>query len=113
VQAFFEYLPFADNAFDVVVTAHTLEHVRDLQRSISEMKRVAAKQLLILVPCQEYLPYTEDYHIHFFPDEKALLREVNIDSAVCERYSVSNEIVDSDYDCSYHGEVLLLTADLT
>ncbi len=113
LQTFLEALPFSDNSFDVIVCAHTLEHVRNLDRSISEMKRVATKKLLILVPCQEYLPHTEDYHIHFFPDEKTLLKKVNIVGAVCERYHFSDEIVDSEYDCCYRGDILLLTADLS
>ena len=33
-------LPFADGTFDVVVCAETLEHVRDLQLLLSELRRV-------------------------------------------------------------------------
>ncbi|NQT33886.1 class I SAM-dependent methyltransferase [bacterium] len=107
VQAFLENLPFTDRSFEIVVSAHTIEHVRDLDKSIAELKRVAEKRLIILVPCQKYLPYTEDYHLHYFPAEEVLLDCVNIDNARCERYTVN------DMDCNYRGEILLLTADLS
>ena len=35
-----EPLPFEDNAFDLVLAAETLEHVRDLQLALSEIRRV-------------------------------------------------------------------------
>jgi SAM-dependent methyltransferase len=35
-----EFLPFADSTFDVVVSNHVLEHVRDHDRHLSEMRRV-------------------------------------------------------------------------
>jgi ubiquinone/menaquinone biosynthesis C-methylase UbiE len=33
-------LPFADNQFDLVLCAETLEHVQDVQRLLSEVRRV-------------------------------------------------------------------------
>lgn len=112
VQGLIEDLPFADNCFDVVVSAHTIEHVRDLDRSIAELKRVASRKLVILVPCQEYLPYTEDYHLHFFTTERELLSQVGILGARCRRYSASRGFGNGYSDCGYRGDVLLLTADL-
>jgi ubiquinone/menaquinone biosynthesis C-methylase UbiE len=35
-----EPLPFADNAFDLVTAIETLEHVRDVQLALSEIRRV-------------------------------------------------------------------------
>ncbi|MDP8240107.1 MAG: class I SAM-dependent methyltransferase [Candidatus Hatepunaea meridiana] len=134
VQALLEDLPFRSSSIDIVVSAHTIEHVKDIDKSISELKRIAKHRLVILVPCQEYLPYTEDYHLHFFPTEKDLLDRVGIANAHCERYSVVdegyrvqrsdtaskgdfdrhyiNKTDTSKADCNYLGEVLLLTADL-
>lgn len=106
VQAFLESLPFADDAFEVVVSAHTLEHVRDLQGAIRELIRVARRRLVILVPSQEEALYTEDYHLHYFPREKDLLDAVGLPDAVCERFTVPQG------RCAYSGDILLLTADL-
>ena len=106
VQSFIENLPFASDSFDVVVSTHTIEHVKDMDKAVSELKRIATKNLVILVPKQEYLPYTEDYHLQFFPTEQVLLDRVGIKSARCERY------VTGDETTNYQGDVLLLTADL-
>lgn len=72
-EADIEKLPFADGEFDTVVSTHTLEHVLDLKRAISELRRVASKRLIIVVPKQRPYKYTFDLHIHFFPYEYSLL----------------------------------------
>lgn len=63
-----EKLPFADKSFDTVVCAHTLEHVLDIQKAISELRRVTKKRLMIVVPKQRPYRYTFDLHLHFFPN---------------------------------------------
>ncbi len=106
VQAFLEAVPFAGQAFDVVISAHTLEHVRNLDQAVAELKRVAKERLIILVPAQEYLRFTEDYHLHFFPKAEDLLRRIGLPQAQCDRYTVPPGL------CAYSGEILLLVADL-
>jgi ubiquinone/menaquinone biosynthesis C-methylase UbiE len=65
-------LPFRDRAFDTVVCAHTLEHIPDLYRAAAELRRVAAR-VIVVVPRQRYYRYTVDYHLHFFPSAAPLL----------------------------------------
>src|SRR5262249_10008061 len=65
-------LPFPDRAFDTVVCAHTLEHLPALHEAARELERVAAGQLLVVVPRQRYYRYTIDYHVHFFPSSAPL-----------------------------------------
>lgn len=62
-----EKLPFPDGSFDTVVCTHTLEHVIDLQQSLQELRRVAQRRLIIVVPRER--PYRCGYnlHLHFFP----------------------------------------------
>ena len=105
-QAFLEKLPFKNDAFDIVVTAHTLEHVKDLHKAVSELIRVARKRLVVLVPSQEYVRYSMDYHIHYFPHEDDLLNAIGLSQALCERYSIPPGL------CAYQGDILLLTAEL-
>lgn len=69
VQANIQSLPFDDAAFDTVVCTHTLEHVQDIAGAVSELRRVAARQLILVVPRQRPYKYTFDLHIHFFPYE--------------------------------------------
>ena len=82
-----EGLPFADKQFDIVTCNHTLEHVIHLERAISELKRVARKQLVITVPCQKYHYYTLDLHTHFFPSQSKLVNAIGIDTHTCVNLS--------------------------
>jgi ubiquinone/menaquinone biosynthesis C-methylase UbiE len=79
-----ELLPFETGAFDIVTCSHTLEHVRDLKKAISELKRIARKQLIIVVPCQKYYYYTLDEHINFFPIKSLLEKTISISDHICE-----------------------------
>jgi len=47
-------LSFADNSFDIVLCQQVLEHVPDPVKAILELKRVAAKQLVISVPYEPF-----------------------------------------------------------
>lgn len=67
-----ERLPVRTKAFDVVTCFHTLEHTRRLDLAIAELKRVARRQLIIIVPRQRYFRYTFDLHLQFFPTPEAL-----------------------------------------
>jgi ubiquinone/menaquinone biosynthesis C-methylase UbiE len=84
VQGRIEKLPFADKSFDIVTCHHLLEHLKDLPAAISELKRVAKKQLIIVVPCQRYYYYTLDMHINFFPIKEYLQEVMKIEKYTCE-----------------------------
>ncbi|HEX2120034.1 MAG TPA: class I SAM-dependent methyltransferase [Thermoanaerobaculia bacterium] len=72
VTASAERLPFASRSFDTVTCFHTLEHTRDLSAAIAELKRVARKQLIVIVPRQRRYEYTLDLHLQFFETPEAL-----------------------------------------
>lgn len=61
-----EALPFPDNSFDIVVCSHILEHVKDFDKAVSEIKRIARKKVIVTIPRQRYFYYTLDLHIRFF-----------------------------------------------
>jgi len=62
-------LPFADKSFDTVISTHTLEHVQDLPGAVAELRRVAKKELIIVIPRQRPYKYTFSLHTQFFPYE--------------------------------------------
>lgn len=66
-EAAAEKLPFDDKSFDTVVTTHMLEHVRDLPAVLAELRRVARRRLVVVVPCERPHFYTPNLHLHFFP----------------------------------------------
>ncbi|HSX16780.1 MAG TPA: class I SAM-dependent methyltransferase [Patescibacteria group bacterium] len=67
-----ENLPFKDKSFDVVVTTHTLEHVKDLPTAVKELRRIAKEELIIVVPKQRPYKYGFSLHTQFFPYEWSL-----------------------------------------
>jgi ubiquinone/menaquinone biosynthesis C-methylase UbiE len=81
-----ENLPFEDSTFDTVICCHTLEHVIDIRKAVSELKRVAAKKLIVVVPRQRFYKYTFDLHIHFFPEISYLLQLLEGDQFTIETY---------------------------
>jgi ubiquinone/menaquinone biosynthesis C-methylase UbiE len=84
-EALIEALPFADGAFDTVVSTHTLEHVTDLPRALAELRRVASRRLVIVVPRQRPYRVTFNPHVHFFPYRFSLLAWTGTDAPhTCE-----------------------------
>lgn len=79
-----ESLPFPSGAFDTVVCAHTLEHVQDIAQAVRELRRVAGKRLIIVVPRQREYRYTFDLHLHFFPYESSLRKVMKAPAARCQ-----------------------------
>lgn len=67
IEANIEALPFKDRSFDFVVTTHTLEHVQDIAKAVSELRRVAKEGLVVVVPKQRPYKYTFSLHTQFFP----------------------------------------------
>jgi len=87
-EANIESLPFKDNYFDNVVCTHTLEHVLDINKAISELRRVCKRRLIIVVPQQRPYKYTFDLHLHFFPYPHSLLtimKSDNFKKQICLR----------------------------
>jgi SAM-dependent methyltransferase len=76
VQAFIEDLPFPDAAYDTVICAHTLEHVKDISKAMAELRRVCARRLILVVPKQRPFRYTFDLHLNFFPYEHSFLMAI-------------------------------------
>jgi ubiquinone/menaquinone biosynthesis C-methylase UbiE len=80
-----EQLPFADNSFDVVTCTCILEHLVKLDQAVSELRRVARKQVIVVVPCQRYFYYTLDMHIHFFPIESMVQAVMQMKNYRCTK----------------------------
>jgi ubiquinone/menaquinone biosynthesis C-methylase UbiE len=80
-----EKLPFEDNAFDVVMCSHTIEHLLQLDTCISELKRITKKQLFIVTPCQRFFYYTLDEHVNFFPYKEKLTAILPFENFECHK----------------------------
>jgi len=77
VAAKIEELPFADDEFDTVICTHVIEHVLEPKKAIAELRRVAAKRVIIIVPREREYRYTFNPHFNFYPYTHAFLREVH------------------------------------
>jgi ubiquinone/menaquinone biosynthesis C-methylase UbiE len=74
VETNIECQPFENGEFDTVICTHTLEHVQNFTLAVKELRRVAAKRLIVVVPKQRNYLYTFDLHLHFFPYPHDLIR---------------------------------------
>jgi SAM-dependent methyltransferase len=74
VSAWIEDLPFPDKCFDTVVCTHVIEHVLDYRNAIAELRRIARRRLIIVVPREREGVYTFNPHLNFFPYRHSFLR---------------------------------------
>ena len=86
-RALVEQLPFKDDAFDVVVCTHTLEHLLDVDAAVAELTRVARHKLVIVVPRQRPYRYTLDEHVNFFRHRYQLVNAIGLDEFSCDNVS--------------------------
>ncbi|TNE89941.1 MAG: class I SAM-dependent methyltransferase [Deltaproteobacteria bacterium] len=66
--------PFEDGAFDTVVCTHVLEHVRDVEASMAELRRLARKRLIVVVPRERPARFAFNLHLTFFPYAYSVLQ---------------------------------------
>ncbi len=93
-QGFVEHLPVPEKSYDYVTCCHTLEHVKDLAKSVAELKRVARKRIVVLTPKQKFRLYAENYHTQFFETREQLIQAICLDRYEC-----------SEIDCiDHHNE---------
>lgn len=71
-----EQLPFADDSFDTVICTHVLEHILDIRAAVAELRRVAQRRLLIVVPREREYRFTFNPHLHFFAYPHSFLRHM-------------------------------------
>ncbi len=76
VAAPIEQLPFPDRHFDTVICTHVLEHILDIRAAMTELRRVCARRLIVVVPLEREYRFTFNPHIHFFPYPHSFLRHV-------------------------------------
>ncbi len=67
VAADIESLPFAARSFDTVISTHTLEHVLNAGVALAELRRLARRRLILVVPRQRPYRFTFDLHLNYFP----------------------------------------------
>jgi len=77
VPAMIEKMPFSDGEFDTVICTHVIEHILDYRAAIAELRRIAAKRLIIVVPREREYRYTFNPHFNFFPYTHSFLRAMH------------------------------------
>jgi SAM-dependent methyltransferase len=106
-EGFAEALPFSDKSFDYVTCCHTLEHVRDLAKATSELKRVARRKVIILTPKQKFRLYAENYHTQFFERAEQLTSAFGLQHFDC------TEIDCLDHRNEFQGRAFLYVGFLS
>ncbi len=112
VRCMGEILPFKDGVFDFIVSHHSLEHMRDTEKTLREWLRVLKQEgiIAIVMPDKKYGPFGDPSHVsECTPEEfREVLRRIeNINiieldtlrnffsfDAVIEKIEKSNEFGD-------------------
>ncbi len=76
VEGWLGRLPFPDKAFDTVVCTHVLEHVPDLDSALADLRRLARRRLILVVPLERESKYPFNLHLHFFPYVHSFLNRI-------------------------------------
>jgi ubiquinone/menaquinone biosynthesis C-methylase UbiE len=105
-EGFAEALPFPDRSFDYITCCHTLEHVKDLAKAATELKRVARKKIIVLTPKQKYRLYAENYHTQFFETSGQLADAFALARHECR------EIDCIDHKNEFQGKAFLYVGEL-
>jgi ubiquinone/menaquinone biosynthesis C-methylase UbiE len=106
-EGFAEALPLPDKSFDYVTCCHTLEHVKDLEMAVGELKRVARKKIVVLIPKQKYRLYAENYHTQFFERQEQLSDAFGLAHFEC------SEIDCFDHKNEFQGKAFLYVGHLS
>lgn len=77
VAAKIESLPFEDGEFDTVICTHVIEHILEYRQAIAELRRIARRRLIIVVPREREYRYTFNPHFNFFPYTHSFLRAMH------------------------------------
>ncbi|HEU0134445.1 MAG TPA: class I SAM-dependent methyltransferase [Allosphingosinicella sp.] len=76
VEGWLGRLPFPDKAFDTVVCTHTLEHILDIDGAVADLRRLARRRLILVVPRERESRYPLNLHVHFFPYVHTFLNRI-------------------------------------
>jgi ubiquinone/menaquinone biosynthesis C-methylase UbiE len=76
VEGWLGRLPFADRSFDTVLCTHTLEHILDLDGALADLRRIARRRLILVVPREREARYPLNLHVHFFPYAHTFLNRI-------------------------------------
>lgn len=105
-QGFAENIPFPDKSFSYVTCCHTLEHVKDLDLAVAELKRVARKKVVIIVPIQKFRLYADNYHTQFFEREEQLVNAFGLEHYQCTKIDCI------DHKNEFQGKAFLYLGEL-
>lgn len=105
-EGFAEALPFPDKSFDYITCCHTLEHVKDLEKAVGELKRVARKKIIVLTPKQKFRLYAENYHTQFFERQDHLTDAFGLEQFDC------TEIDCRDHKNEFQGKAFLYVGEV-
>lgn len=100
ILGFAERLPFADDSFDVSLAILTIHHLQDIQKGLSEIKRVTRGRVVILTWNGNF----GDFWLpHYLPEIASVDRELFPTIDKVSRFlggSTDIEVVEIPYDCT-------------
>ena len=117
-QGVAEDLPFGENEFDAAMAILTIHHWTDINRGLSEMKRVANGKVVLMTWMdpeshfwlEDYIPQLREADYSLFPDEAQL--EVMLGPITVEPVLMPHDCTDGVYAAYWRRPEAYLDADI-
>jgi len=93
-----------DNSFELVICTHVLEHIKNPELVLSDLRRISSNHLLIICPLEKNLKWGMNYHINFYKDQlsfKKFVRSIGSFKKVLQESYFSQFLGDLMYIESY------------
>ena len=68
-----------DGNYNVVVCSHVLEHIKNPEKILSELRRIASDYIIIICPMEKPYKWGMNYHINFFPTIHEFIKLIESD----------------------------------
>jgi ubiquinone/menaquinone biosynthesis C-methylase UbiE len=111
IKALAEKLPFANDVFDRIVCSEVLEHVREPERALAEMHRVAkpGAKVVITVPHEELINWTKGWVLRLGL-KKWVAGDYPMSDNMMEEWHVSEMTPEKIFSCVGNKMDLIKTA---
>ncbi len=93
---------FEDNSFELVICTHVLEHIKNPELVLSDLRRISSNHLLIICPLEKNLKWGMNYHVNFYKDKLSFKKFVK------SMGSLNEKVLKDSYFNQFLGDLMYI-----